>query len=211
MTKRQKKTQYLIGIDEVGRGPLAGPVAVGAVAAPKDFDWKSVSSVRDSKKLTSRAREEWNKKLQKLRREKKLDFSVSFSSARMIDRHGIVFSIHSALVKCLKQLGANPRNCEILLDGGLYAPKNFLAQKTVIHGDDLEPIISMASIVAKVRRDNLMRRLAIRYPKYGLGVHKGYGTLRHRQAIGKHGLSVLHRKSFCGKLLLGLRTARKSL
>ena len=189
--------KFLVGIDEVGRGPLAGPVAVGAVAVPHDFDWDLVSGVRDSKKLTPRAREEWSKKLQNLRSAKKLDFSVSFSSVRMIDRSGIVFAIRSALAKCLKQLGATPRNCEILLDGSLYAPKKFLAQKTIIDGDDLEPVISMASIVAKVRRDNLMRRMSVQYPKYGLDLHKGYGTLLHRQAIEKHGLSVLHRKSFC--------------
>src|SRR3989338_3594244 len=189
--------KFLVGIDEVGRGPLAGPVAVGAVAVPHDFDWDLVSGVRDSKKLTPRAREEWSKKLQNLRSAKKLDFSVSFSSVRMIDRSGIVFAIRSALAKCLKQLGATPRNCEILLDGSLYAPKKFLAQKTIIHGDDLEPVISMASIVAKVWRDNLMRRMSVQYPKYGLDLHKVYGTLLHRQAIEKHGLSVLHRKSFC--------------
>ena len=189
--------KFLVGIDEVGRGPLAGPVAVGAVAVPHDFDWDLVSGVRDSKKLTPRAREEWSKKLQNLRSAKKLDFSVSFSSVRMIDRSGIVFAIRSALAKCLKQLGATPRNCEILLDGSLYAPKKFLAQKTIIHGDDLEPVISMASIVAKVWRDNLMRRMSVQYPKYGLDLHKGYGTLLHLQAIEKHGLSVLHRKSFC--------------
>ena len=77
--------KFLVGIDEVGRGPLAGPVAVGAVAVPHDFDWDLVSGVRDSKKLTPRAREEWSKKLQNLRSAKKLDFSVSFSSVRMID------------------------------------------------------------------------------------------------------------------------------
>ena len=206
-----KSAKYIIGIDEVGRGPLAGPVAVGAVAVPKNFDWKLVSGVRDSKKLTPHAREEWYKKLQNLRRAKKLDFFVLFSSVKMIDRRGIVFSIRSALLKCLKQLGANPRNCEILLDGSLYAPRNFPAQKTIIHGDDLEPIISMASIVAKVRRDTLMKKLAVQYPKYGLDLHKGYGTLLHREAIGRYGLSALHRKSFCRKLIPGLRPVKKSL
>ena len=188
--------RFLIGIDEVGRGPLAGPVAVGAVAVPYDFDWTAVLGVRDSKKLSPRSREAWNRKIQTLRLEKKLNFSVSFSSAQMIDRRGIVFAIRSALVKCLKQLGATPRNCEILLDGSLYAPKNFHAQKTIIGGDDLEPVISMASIVAKVRRDKLMRNLAIRYPKYGLEFHKGYGTRRHYEALQKFGLCKIHRSTF---------------
>ena len=206
-----KRAKYIIGIDEVGRGPLAGPVAVGAVAVPRNFDWQLTEGVRDSKKLTPRSREEWNRKLQNLRREKKLDFAVSFSSAQMIDRRGIVFAIRSALIKCLKQLGATPLNCEILLDGSLYAPKNFLAQKTIIHGDDLEPIISMASIVAKVSRDKLMKNMAIRYPKHRLDLHKGYGTLFHRQAIGKYGLTALHRKSFCRRLAPHLHAGKKSL
>ena len=195
-----KRAKYIIGIDEVGRGPLAGPVAVGAVAVPKNFDWKLVSGVRDSKKLTPHAREEWYKKLQNLRRAKKLDFFVLFSSVKMIDRRGIVFSIRSALLKCLKQLGANPRNCEILLDGSLYAPNDFLAQKTIIGGDDLEPIISMASVVAKVSRDKLMLKLSKKYPMYGFEKHKGYGTKVHFEMLKKQGLSAIHRRSFCSSI-----------
>lgn len=195
--------RFIIGIDEAGRGPLAGPVAVGAVAVPMDFNWKAVYSVKDSKRLTPRAREIWFGKLQDLRRAKKLDFSVSFSPAQMIDRRGIVVSIQSALITCLQQIGAKPKNCEIFLDGSLYAPRNFPAQKTIIHGDDIEPIISMASIIAKVSRDGLMRRLAARFPEYSFDMNKGYGTKTHRVSIKKHGLCKLHRKSFCTKFLIG--------
>ncbi|MDO8522008.1 MAG: ribonuclease HII [bacterium] len=206
-----KRARYIIGIDEVGRGPLAGPVYVGAVSVPLNFDWKLVRGVRDSKKLTPRAREKWYKKLNDMRRAGNLNFATMSSSVKMIDRRGIVFSISAALEKCLILLGANPATCEILLDGSLYAPANFTMQKTIIHGDDIEPIISMASIIAKVRRDSLMRKLAVRYPKYGLDSHKGYGTPLHIKAIQRYGLCALHRKSFCGRLTTGLHSGKKSL
>ncbi|MDO8481617.1 MAG: ribonuclease HII [bacterium] len=202
-----KRAKYIIGIDEVGRGPLAGPVYVGAVSVPRNFDWKSVRGVRDSKKLNSRAREEWYRKLDTLRKSGNLNFATASSSSKVIDRRGIVFAIFSALEKCLKHLGANPRTCKILLDGSLYAPERFVMQKTIIHGDDIEPIISMASIVAKVRRDILMTRLAVRFPEYGFKSNKGYGTAFHCRVIEKSGICSLHRKSFCGKL----RIPKKSL
>lgn len=196
-----KSTKYVIGIDEVGRGPLAGPVFVGAVMVPYDFDWTLVQGVRDSKKLSPKAREEWYEKLDGLRKTENLDFATASSSPEMVDQRGIVPSISRALEECLNNIAANPATCEIRLDGSLYAPEHFLNQKTIIHGDDLEPIISMASIVAKVRRDNLMKELAVQFPGYGFEVHKGYGTAAHCSSIRKHGLCTLHRKSFCTRLV----------
>ena len=191
-----------MGMDEVGRGPLAGPVYVGAVIVPNDFDWQSVSGVRDSKKLTPRARREWYKKLDDMRTARQLNFATASSSSEMIDDRGIVPSISSALAQCLKDLNANPETCEILLDGSLHAPENFTAQETIIHGDDIEPIISMASIVAKVERDSLMTNLAVQFPAYGFESHKGYGTALHIQAIKSLGFCELHRKTFCTRFIL---------
>lgn len=198
-----KRAEHIIGIDEVGRGPLAGPVYVGAVAVPRNFDWTSAEGVRDSKKLTSRAREKWYKKLDGMRAAGQLNFATASSSSEMIDEKGIVLSIFAALEKCLTLLDANPKTCEILLDGNLRAPEQFVRQKTIIRGDDREPVISMASIVAKCRRDKLMKKLAVQFPDYGFEAHKGYGTLVHRTSIKKHGLCRLHRKTFCTRLLAG--------
>ncbi|MDO8514722.1 MAG: ribonuclease HII [bacterium] len=195
--------RYLIGIDEAGRGPLAGPVAVGAVMVPHDFDWKILKGVRDSKQLTPFAREEWYRKLRAMRQAGMLDFSVSFSAAGTIDRRGIVFAIHSALTRCLIKLDATPEQCEIRLDGSLRAPEIFTVQKTIIRGDESEPVISLASIAAKVTRDRLMQRLAEKYPAYDFRAHKGYGTPRHQKMIHKHGLCPLHRTSFCSDFVSG--------
>ena len=129
-----------------------------------------------------------------------LDFTVSCTSAAIIDRRGIVFAIRRALSRCLARLDAAPHSCEILLDGNLYAPARFFAQRTIIRGDESEPLIALASIAAKVTRDRLMQRLSARYPGYALEVHKGYGTLAHRRAIALSGLSEIHRASFCRAL-----------
>ncbi len=192
---------FIVGIDEAGRGPLAGPVYVGAVIVPRGFNWKSVKGVRDSKKLSPGAREEWYRKLRGLREAGKLDFAAASSPAGTIDKRGIVPAVSAALEKCLKNLGANPRACKVLLDGGLRAPDAFRMQKTIIRGDETEPIISVASIVAKFRRDELMKRLARRFPEYGFDAHKGYGTTAHQASIKKHGLSKLHRKTFCTRFI----------
>lgn len=195
-------TRFLIGIDEAGRGPLAGPVSVGAVIIPRNFDFAIVKGVRDSKQLTAIGREEWYARLRALRREGALDFAVSFSSATTIDRRGIVFAIRAALGRCLAKLDAAPEECEIRLDGSLHAPEVFIKQTTIIRGDESEPIISLASIAAKVERDRLMRRLAPKYPAYNFDVHKGYGTAAHRKKIVEVGFCDLHRTTFCSRIFL---------
>ncbi len=192
--------KYLIGIDEAGRGPLAGPVSVGAVMVLKGKETSLLKLMRDSKQLSETAREELFTDLTRLREQGVLNFSHSFSSATVIDRRGIVPAIRGALSRCLLKLEADSRKCEILLDGSLYAPEEFIAQKTIVRGDASEPIISAASIVAKVMRDRYMVRIASEYPAYGFEVHKGYGTLKHREAIRRLGLSGLHRASFCRSL-----------
>jgi len=180
---------------------LAGPVAVGAVKIPADFDWSLVVEAKDSKQMTPKSREELYKKMCTLRTEGKLEFAVAFSSAAFIDKRGIVPAVQSALDRAIaKVIKVEPYHYEVLLDGSLHAPKEFLNQKTIIRGDQSQPVISLASIAAKVMRDRLMVRMAQKYPVYGFNVHKGYGTLAHRETIKRAGLCELHRTTFCTKL-----------
>jgi ribonuclease HII len=195
--------KYLIGIDEAGRGPLAGPVSVGAIMVPMNFDFDLVKGARDSKKMTEKSREELFARIRELQEQGLLKYAVSFCAASVIDSRGIVPAIKSALKRCLVKLNAQPDECEIRLDGSLYAPERFVTQRTIIRGDDSEPVISMASIMAKVTRDRYMKRVAHTHPAYGFEVHKGYGTRMHREAIQTAGLSGLHRSSFCTRLPKG--------
>ncbi|OHA21054.1 MAG: hypothetical protein A2849_02855 [Candidatus Taylorbacteria bacterium RIFCSPHIGHO2_01_FULL_51_15] len=193
--------KYLVGIDEAGRGPLAGSVSVGAVRIPVQFDWEPWRGVRDSKKLTPLARDEWFKKIHRAHRDGILRFAVAFASSNYIDRRGIVPAIHFALGRALDRLNADPLETLVLLDGSLWAPEPFCFQKTIIHGDDREPVISMASIAAKVLRDRKMIALARRYPAYGFESHKGYATREHFKRIATYGICSLHRKSFLTRLI----------
>lgn len=194
--------KYFIGIDEAGRGPLAGPVSVGAVLVPRDFDWTLVQGAKDSKQMTPKSREVLYTTMSELRGAGRINFAVAFSSSSMIDTYGIVPAIKSALARALDKIQeAAPLECEVLLDGSLHAPERFARQRTIIGGDQSEPIISLASIAAKVERDALMTRLATKYPVYAFETHKGYGTLAHCAAIRKNGLSEIHRATFCTRII----------
>ncbi len=195
--------EYVIGIDEAGRGPLAGPVSVGAVMVPLDFDWKLFEGVRDSKKLSEKVRDEIFERTNEFATSKALRFAVSTSSAAYIDRYGIVPAIKRALAEALSRLEVAADECNVLLDGSLSAPAEYIHQKTIIRGDDTEPVISLASIMAKVTRDRLMKRLSPKYPAYDFHVHKGYGTASHISAIARVGLSEVHRSTFCTRLRVG--------
>ena len=207
-------SRFLIGIDEAGRGPFAGPVSVGVFAVRSRAVLNKFRGVKDSKQLSEKQREEWFKKIKNLAKNGDSNgggdvfFAVSFSSAGIIDKKGISYAIRSALDRGLKKLekrynGAHPHaahlpeNSRVLLDGSLYAPERYKNQKTIIDGDAKEPIIALASICAKVLRDRKIKRMTKKYPKYGLEIHKGYGTKMHCIAIRKHGLSEIHRKTFC--------------
>jgi ribonuclease HII len=187
-----------IGIDEVGRGPIAGPVAVGAFTCnPTFFDSIEIDvPLRDSKKLTQKQRQKWFDYLKDQKEKGNCDFSVSMVSAEWIDKVGIVRAIKKALEQSLNKLSCDPTECHVYLDGGLKAPENYTNQETVIKGDELHPVISCASIVAKVSRDNLMTTYSQEYPQYGFEKHVGYGTKMHYEAIKKQGVTVIHRKSF---------------
>jgi ribonuclease HII len=198
------KIKYVIGIDEVGRGPLAGPVAVCAFAMPYGYDQKVFVGVKDSKKLSKIAREKWAKIAGEMKKNKKCFHSVCFTGHKIIDQKGIVKAIKMALGRALKkvlvEISCGPEECEVLLDGSLKAPKIFSFQETIIKGDSKVQIISLASVVAKVKRDKKMTILAKKYPNYGFEIHKGYGTSYHYKQIKKLGLSEIHRRSYLKNL-----------
>jgi ribonuclease HII len=199
-----------IGIDEVGRGPLAGPVAVGAVIShiPLIALDRMLSGIRDSKKATQEEREQWFRKAKNMRRLGHLSYAVSFVSSKNIDTKGIVPSIQKALAASLKKIGTKKTD-HIFLDGGLRAPEMFVYQETIIKGDTKIPLISLAATIAKVLRDKKMTLLAKKYPKYGFEVHKGYGTKKHREVIQSHGPSDIHRKTFLTKIPFPAKRSRK--
>ncbi|MFA6273076.1 MAG: ribonuclease HII [Candidatus Paceibacterota bacterium] len=185
--------KYFVGVDEVGRGPLAGPVAVGVLVMKGNF--KNFGKISDSKQLSEKQREEWFEIIRAERERGALDFSVSFISHTMIDKRGLTWALRIATARSLARLAITPTRA-IFLDGGLRAPDHFKNQQTIVKGDEKISVIALASIVAKVTRDRLMVRLAKKYPQYGFEKHKGYGTKEHYQAIKKYGLCPIHRKSF---------------
>lgn len=190
-----------IGIDEVGRGPLAGPVTVGAVFIKNPRSVR-LKNLRDSKKLSPRKREEWYSLLLSLQKEKKLFFATAHISPRVIDKINISKAANHAALRALRKLikkaGLNPRHVKVLLDGGLRLPSKEEAynSKTIIKGDEKIGVIALASIVAKVERDRYMVRASKKYLGYGFELHKGYGTKLHRKMIRKKGPSKIHRLTF---------------
>ena len=189
---------YILGVDEAGRGPLAGPVAVAVIAVRAGHPiLRKLRGVRDSKKLSERQREAWFACIRNWSGQGSLQYAISFSSAGVIDKRGIVKAVSAALTRAIRRLKLSPKNSRVMLDGSLYAPSEFIFQKTIIGGDEKVRIIALASIVAKVMRDRWMKRLAKKYPEYSFEVHKGYGSQKHIRTIRKHGLSEIHRRSFC--------------
>jgi ribonuclease HII len=187
---------FLIGIDEAGRGPLAGPVAVGVVAVARGFDVASeFPGVADSKKLSEKKREAVFAMLEARAGQGDLRYRVEFEEAQAIDREGIAVVIRRAVSRGVNALAPDAALAHVFLDGGLKAPPEY-RQETIIGGDESVPLISLASIAAKVARDRLMVGFAKEYPLYGFDVHKGYGTKAHFEALKKHGLCVMHRRSF---------------
>jgi len=202
-----KVTKYIVGIDEVGRGPIAGPVCVVAFKL-LSVDYQSLvenskkelkTPLRDSKKLSKKQRDKWFEYLKVTKIEGLCDYSVSFVSSENIDKFGISKCIKKALSDSLKKLKMNPKEVKVLLDGGLHAPEEYINQETIIKGDELHPVISFASIVAKVSRDKVMFDYSKIYPQYGFDKHVGYGTKNHYEAIKKHGQTPIHRKTFIHK------------
>ncbi|MSR78826.1 MAG: ribonuclease HII [Candidatus Taylorbacteria bacterium] len=200
-----KSSRYIVGIDEAGRGPIAGPVTVGAFCVSTSFSSGLVKffpkrKIRDSKKLSSEAREKIYKLLKQEKSLGNISYAASSVASSVIDQRGITYAIRKALANSLKMLKLDSPSCTVLLDGGLRAPDEFLNQKTIIKGDEKEAVIALASIVAKVTRDALMKSFAVKYPLYDFEIHKGYGTSGHYSRIRKMGFSPIHRRSFLKKM-----------
>lgn len=187
---------WVIGVDEAGRGPLAGPVAVGLVAVPEGFDVaKEFPGVRDSKKLSEQKREKLFELLSARVALGDARYRVELEDAEKIDRDGISSAVRGALSRGLALLAPDAALVSVELDGALRAPPEY-RQQTIINGDDLVPLISLASIAAKVTRDRLMYGLSLVYPQYAFEAHKGYGTALHYERLREHGLCAIHRRTF---------------
>jgi ribonuclease HII len=221
---RIKKTaKFVIGIDEVGRGALAGPVVVVAAAvrvyAVSRIQNSAGMKLRDSKKLSARQREEWVAHF-------KICPDIAFSVARVyprgIERMNISRAANLAALRACRRLVAKRLSLSVqrglqsaqrsalgdtpvFLDGGLYLANgkwqtaHCPGAKTMVKADEKIPAVAVASVIAKVSRDRFMRRLAKKYPEYGFEAHKGYGTKAHYRALKKHGASPVHRLTFLKK------------
>jgi ribonuclease HII len=183
---------YIAGMDEAGRGALAGPVAVGAVILPNKSSrlLSALSGVRDSKQMTPLAREQLAPRI----KEFALTWNVGFASSDEIDSLGIVAATRLAALRAIETLSVFPDF--LLTDFRLELPELDIPQTSLVKGDVKCLSIAAASVLAKTTRDALMRGLDSQYPGYGLGKHKGYGTPFHRLAMKRLGYSTIHRKSF---------------
>jgi ribonuclease HII len=181
----------IAGVDEVGRGALFGPVFAAAVVFPLAHIPKLVEiQVKDSKQLSGKRRSELGKQIQELA----LAYQVSYATAQEIDSINILQASLLAMRRAVIKLKVQPALC--LVDGRQAIPELSIPQKNLVKGDQRSPLIAAASILAKVWRDELIIRLAQKYPQYDLAANKGYGTEKHRLALQKYGASVHHRISF---------------
>jgi ribonuclease HII len=190
--------KFVVGIDEVGRGALAGPLAVGAVMATQSA-LRKFSAIKESKQLSPKKREEWSEKILASCGDN-LKCAIAYIPAADIDAHGMAAALKKAVADSLVLVGADPDECKVLLDGALKAPSKF-TQESIIKGDEKKSIIAMASVIAKVARDRDMVALHAKYPEWGFDSHKGYGTEVHCVNIKSKGLSALHRVSFCSGII----------
>ncbi len=181
-----KGSVYAAGIDEAGRGPLAGPVVAAAVVFPKDIFF---TGVNDSKKLTPKKREE----LFEIIKEKALSIGTGVVDSTEIDRINILQATYKAMRIAVSNLNLSP--LRLLVDGRAI-PDITWPQKPIVRGDSISFSIAAASIIAKVTRDRMMVEFHKIYPEYGFDRHKGYGTKEHVFAVRKFGLCPIHRRSF---------------
>ena len=181
--------KIICGVDEAGRGPLAGPVCAAAVILPKHLE---LPGLTDSKKLTDKKRRELFPLIQELA----IAYGIGFATEQEIDEINILQATFLAMQRALDQLAVKPDLA--LIDGN--REKDFgLPVKTVVKGDSLSANIAAASILAKVTRDNLMEEMAKEYPQYGFEIHKGYGTKAHYAALREFGACPIHRATFLMK------------
>lgn len=177
------------GVDEAGRGPLAGPVCAAAVILPPDIQ---IEGLNDSKKLTDKKR----RALYDVITEQAVSYGIAFADEQEIDEINILQATFLAMRRAFETLTVTP---DIALIDGNRAPGLSCRERTVVHGDALSASIAAASILAKVTRDRLMEEYDAQYPQYGFAVHKGYGTQRHYAALREFGACPIHRQSFLRK------------
>lgn len=182
--------ELICGVDEAGRGPLAGPVCAAAVILPKGL---VIPGLNDSKKLSDKRRRE----LFPIIQQEAVSFGIAFASQEEIDEINILQATFLAMRRAMEQLNPQP---EFALIDGNREPDFGVPCKTVIKGDSLSANIAAASVLAKVTRDNWMMEAAEKYPGYGFEIHKGYGTKAHYAALEKLGPCPIHRRSFLKKL-----------
>ncbi len=182
---------YICGIDEVGRGPYAGPVVAAAVILPRD---EHVLYLNDSKKLSAKKREE----LYAVIMEKALSVGIGLASPQRIDEINILQATYEAMRQAIKNLSLRPG---LLLNDAVRIPDVDILQIPIIRGDASSASIAAASIIAKVHRDRMMLQYDALYPAYQFAKNKGYGTKEHEAAIRASGLCSIHRRSFCSKFL----------
>lgn len=186
---KEKGYSVICGVDEAGRGPLAGPVCAAAVILPEDVE---IPGLNDSKKLSDKRRRELFPQI----KEKALAYGIAFASREEIDEINILQATFLAMQRAIDQLEGR---AELALIDGNRAKDFGLPVKTVVHGDSLSASIAAASILAKVTRDDYMVKMAEEYPQYGFEVHKGYGTRAHYEALRQYGPCPIHRTTFLKK------------
>lgn len=182
----------ICGIDEAGRGPLAGPVAAGAVILPKDCE---ILYLNDSKKLSEKRREELFTEIQ----EKAVAWNVGIAGPEVIDEINILQATYLAMRKAIEGLSVKP---DLLLNDAVIIPEVEIQQVKIIKGDAKSVSIAAASILAKVTRDHMMMEYDKLYPEYGFAKHKGYGTAAHIAALREHGPCPIHRNTFIGNFVV---------
>lgn len=185
----EKGITVICGVDEAGRGPLAGPVCAAAVILPANLD---IPGLNDSKKLTDKRRRE----LCPLIKEQAVAYGIGLASHEEIDQINILQATYLAMERALAQLSLRP---DLALIDGNRAKDFGIPVQTVVKGDSLSASIAAASVLAKVTRDDLMLQAALEYPQYQFDVHKGYGTKAHYAALTEHGPSPIHRMTFLKK------------
>lgn len=185
---RYESCGYICGIDEVGRGPLAGPVVAGAVILPKDCD---ILYLNDSKQLSEKKREE----LYDIIMEKAVATGIGYASPERIDEINILQATYEAMREAIGKLAVKP---DVLLNDAVTIPQVEIRQVPIIKGDAKSISIAAASIIAKVTRDRLMVEYDSIFPEYGFAANKGYGAAAHIEALKKYGPTPIHRRSFIG-------------
>lgn len=189
--KQYDYCSYICGIDEAGRGPLAGPVVAGAVVLPKDA---RILYINDSKKLSEKKREELFEVIKK----EAISVGVGIATPQRIDEINILQATYEAMRMAISELSVKP---DILLNDAVTIPEVDIQQIPIIKGDAKSMSIGAASIIAKVTRDHMMYEYDKQYPEYGFAKHKGYGTKQHTRAIREYGACPIHRMTFLKNVL----------